>query len=370
MTTTAKRRVFATDKKSSLALYDLLSTGLVPEPLIRIGIRQMLKQKLKDLASLDGNLPHVRTQLFAEELKTYPIAIETDSANTQHYEVPSEFFELILGPRMKYSCCLFEDDYANERTSLAISEERMLNLTCRRADIQPGQRILDLGCGWGSFSIFAASEFPGVRITAVSNSQSQRLFIEGRARDLGLNNIEVITKDVNYLDFPPGSFDRVVSIEMFEHAKNYESLLSNIAKWLDDDGKLFVHIFTHKVHQYHYGESQDDWLARYFFSGGMMPSHSLLYAFQDDLEIEDSWKIDGRNYQITAEAWLQNMSRNRKKLLKIIAATYGAEQATRWWVYWRLFFLACAELWGYSNGSEWIVSHYRFHRKFRQSSAI
>ncbi|MBX9695731.1 MAG: cyclopropane-fatty-acyl-phospholipid synthase family protein [Cyanobacteria bacterium] len=360
MKRTATGRIsYAKDKKSNIVLYDFLATGLVPEAVIRIGIKRMLRQKLRDLKVNDSTELRQRTRRFAEELKSYPIAIETDSANTQHYEVPPEFFELILGPNMKYSCCLYEDG-----DELKDAEERMLEVTCQRAALHDGQRILDLGCGWGSFTIYAATKYPKSKITAVSNSRSQTQFIEQRARKQNLTNIVVVTGDVNHLQFPAGSFDRIVSVEMFEHAKNYQMLLENISTWLREDGKLFVHIFSHLLHQYHYGESEDDWLARYFFTGGTMPSHSLLFEFNEHLRVSECWQVNGTHYQRTAEAWLENMSSNRDKLMDIIATTYGTEQAKRWWVYWRLFFLACAELWGYGGGNQWIVSHYRFEKAF------
>ena len=362
--TATNKRVYANDKKSKMFLYDLLATGVVPEGLIRVGIREMLRQKLAELKVNDlTDLPQ-RTQRFAEELKSYPIAIETDSANTQHYEVPTEFFQLILGPNMKYSCCLYE-----AADNLEAAENRMLELTCQRAKLEDGQRILDLGCGWGSFTIFAARKFPNAKITAVSNSNSQRQFIEQRAQENNLNNVQVITRDINYLNFPADSFDRIVSVEMFEHAKNYEKLLENISNWLNDDGKLFVHIFSHLRHQYHFGQTEDDWLAKYFFSGGTMPSHSLFFAFDEHMKVGECWQLSGTHYQRTAEAWLLNMSSNREKLMSIISTTYGAEQAKRWWIYWRLFFLACAELWGYAGGEEWIVSHYRFEKSVRRNTS-
>lgn len=361
MTTSATGRcAYARDQKSNIVLYDLLATGVVPEVLIRAGIRTMLRQKLREFKVDDPALLRQYTRQFAEELKAYPIAIETDSANIQHYEVPTEFFQLILGPNMKYSCCLYE-----EGDDLRTAEERMLETTCQRAEILDGQRILDLGCGWGSFSLYAATKFPGSNIIAVSNSRSQKRFIDQRAEQLNLTNIQVVTADVNHLQFPANSFDRIVSVEMFEHAKNYQRLLENISGWLSDEGRLFVHIFSHVLHQYHYGESDDDWLARYFFSGGTMPSHSLLFEFNEHMRVSECWQVNGTHYQKTAEAWLENMNCNRDQLMRIIATTYGAKQASRWWIYWRLFFIACAELWGYSGGREWIVSHYRFEKAAR-----
>lgn len=362
---TTNRRIYSRDRKSNLVIYDLIATGIIPEWLIRIGIRRMLKQKLAALKSDDRDLLRQRTRHFAEQLKSYPIAIETDSANTQHYEVPADFFKLILGPNMKYSCCFYEDG-----DTLEVAELRMLELSCQRADIKDGQRILDLGCGWGSFAIYAATNYPNSRITAVSNSHSQRQFIEWRAKEQGLSNIQVITSDINHLQLPANSFDRIVSVEMFEHAKNYQRLLENVSCWLKDDGKLFVHIFSHVLHQYHYGENADDWLARYFFSGGTMPSHELLFAFDNHMQVSQSWQLSGKHYKKTAEDWLENMRSNRPDLIDVIARTYGADQAKRWWIYWRLFFLSCAELWGYNDGAEWIISHYRFEKVLRHPNAI
>ncbi len=352
---TADRRTFSKDNSSQLFIYDLLSTGFVPEWITRIGIRQMLSTKLKELRCDDAS---AETMRFARELETMPIAISTDSANDQHYEVPTEFFELILGPMMKYSCCYW--DGCND---LAEAELKMLELTCRRAEIEDGQRILDLGCGWGSFCLYAASKFKKSRITAVSNSRTQKSFIEKRMKILGLENIEIVTADINDLSLPRKAFDRVVSVEMFEHAKNYKLLLQKVSNWLDDSGRLFVHIFAHVEHQYHFGLTEDDWLAKYFFTGGTMPSDSLLSCFRDDLVITDKWKVNGSHYQRTSEWWLKRMGDNRPAIMAILKDTYGREQSIRWWVYWRLFFLACAELWGYGGGNEWIVSHYLFKKR-------
>jgi cyclopropane-fatty-acyl-phospholipid synthase len=317
----------------------------------------MLSQKLKELRIDDPVLELARTIQFVAELKQQPIAIATNLANKQHYEVPAEFFKNVLGPSMKYSCCLWTNSI-----DLASAELAMLKLTAERAGIADGQRILDLGCGWGSFSLFAAKRFKNVAITAVSNSQSQRAFIEEKVRHLGLNNVQVITCDINDFDIEQ-KFDRVVSVEMFEHAKNYERLLEKTASWLTDDGKLFVHIFSHTRHQYHFDNTDsEDWLSRYFFSGGTMPSQQLLLYFQKDLHIVNQWCLNGKHYQQTAEAWLQNMQHNRRAVMQIIEQTYGMEQAKRWWIYWRLFFLACAELWGFDSGKQWTVSHYLFEK--------
>ncbi len=328
----------------------LLEKNLLPDPLIRFGIRRLLAQRLRDEAGYDANV-------YVADLKTRAIAEQTAAANEQHYEVPTRFYELCLGPRLKYSGCY----YPTGTESLAEAETHMLDLYAERGEFADGQDILELGCGWGAITLYLAARFPHSRITAVSNSRTQKAHIDAEAARRGLGNVTVITADMNVFDITPAAFDRVISIEMFEHMKNYQRLLAQVARWLRPGGKLFVHIFTHQRLSYHFvPRDATDWMSRHFFTGGQMPAHDLLARFQDDLRLETEWKVNGRHYQQTAEHWLQNMDRHRAEILPLFTKTYGEQQTTKWWVYWRVFYLACAELWGYRDGEEWLVSHYRF----------
>jgi cyclopropane-fatty-acyl-phospholipid synthase len=341
----------------------LLERNLLPDILVRFGIRRLLKARLKeeDQGNLQAQQQHLMKLIW--RLKKSPVAINTGDANQQHYELPNAFFQHVLGKRLKYS----SGYYRGAGESLDEAEVNMLELTAQRAQLSDGDRILELGCGWGSLSLWMAERFARSRITVVSNSRTQKRFIEARAEALGLENLEVITSDMNDLNFPAGTqFDRVVSVEMFEHMRNYETLMQRISGWLKADGTLFVHIFSHKTFAYPF-EVRDatDWMAKYFFTGGIMPSDDLLLYFQKDLTLKEHWQVDGSHYSQTSEHWLQNMDAHRAAIEPLLAQTYGRENVRRWWVYWRVFFMSCAELWGYARGQEWLVSHYLFIKETR-----
>ncbi|HEY9154570.1 MAG TPA: cyclopropane-fatty-acyl-phospholipid synthase family protein [Opitutaceae bacterium] len=342
----------------------LLERNLLPDGVIRFGIRRLLHDRLRSERSLAGVNPAARVAAYVDDLRSRPIAEQTVAANEQHYEVPAEFYQYCLGRRLKYSSAFFP---TGDET-LDQAEEAMLELYIERAEIVDGQTILEMGCGWGSLSLFLAERFPRSRITAVSNSHSQGEFILARARERGLVNLEIRTADMNLFEAESAMYDRVISIEMFEHMKNYERLLAKVARWLKPDGKLFVHIFTHREYAYHFvADGPSDWMARYFFTGGQMPSHELLGSFQDDLTLVRDWKIPGRHYQRTAECWLDNMDAHRPEIEEIFRKIYGEQNAKKWWAYWRIFFMSCAELWGFRDGSEWIVSHYLFTASGRRT---
>jgi cyclopropane-fatty-acyl-phospholipid synthase len=336
----------------------LLEKNLLPDPVIRTGIRHLLTRRCREETAPTEVEQHARHARFASELRTMPIAINTVESRQQHYEVPTEFYQRVLGPRLKYSCCWFESG----QETLAEAEEAMLRLYLDRARLADGQSILELGCGWGSLSLWLAARLPKAQITGVSHSRTQKTFIEAEAARRGLRNLNIVTRDMNDFEFPHARFDRVLSIEMFEHMKNWPRLLGRIAHSLRPDGRLFLHIFTHRTFAYHFvARNASDWMSRHFFTGGMMPSEGLLAHFHDDLAIEERWRVNGRHYRRTAELWLANMDAHREVLRPLFEKTYG-RAAGKWWNRWRVFFMACAELWGYRKGEDWTVNHYLLHK--------
>ena len=342
-----------------MSLIDLCERGLVPDILTRYGIRRLSAQRLRDEGAQDVQAADARFRHLLEGLRQSPIAIETAAANEQHYEVPTRFFELCLGKRLKYSSCF----YATGTEDLDTAEDAMLALYGERAELADGQRILELGCGWGSLTLWMAQRFPNARITGVSNSRTQREHILAQAARRGLGNVEILTCDVNRLELPEGEFDRTVSIEMFEHMRNYQHLLGNVSRWLKPGGKLFVHIFCHRSLMYPFETQGDDnWMGKYFFTGGLMPSADTLLHFQRDLTLEQRWLLPGTHYERTANQWLENQDRNREEVMSVLTQAYGAADAARWNQRWRMFWMACAELFGYAGGNEWLVAHYRFTR--------
>jgi cyclopropane-fatty-acyl-phospholipid synthase len=321
-----------------------------PDVIRKLAISWLVERQRLDLLKR----PEGEASMFADDMRRRVIAEHTQAANVQHYEVPAEFFRLVLGPRLKYSSCLYDGDIR----TLAAAEDRALTVTCENADLRDGQDVLELGCGWGSLSLWMAARYPASRITSVSNSHGQRQSIEAQAAALGLTNLTVITADANSFQ-PEGTFDRVVSVEMFEHMANWAALLGRVRTWLRPDGRLFLHVFSHRTQPYRFShEDQEDWIGKYFFTGGFMPSHDLIRDFADIFEVEQDWKWNGNHYRRTALDWLANMDREDLAVRRIMKATYG-DDAGVWRRRWRLFFLATAGLFGHRDGQEWGVSHYR-----------
>lgn len=343
----------------------LVEKSLLPDFLLRIGIRRLLSKRLRELP-----LGHVSSQVqyindFVKMMNQSPVAVETQKANEQHYEVPTSFFQLVLGKHMKYSSCFWGENL--ECHFLNEAEKMMLDLTIKRAQIQDGDRILELGCGWGSLSLYMAEKFPMSKIMAISNSKSQKKHIDEQAQKRGLRNLSVQTINMIDCDFSQveNKFNKVISIEMFEHMRNFNVLFERISHWTTDDAFFFLHIFVHKSVPYLFEvKDESDWMSKYFFSGGMMPHFYMPYHFSQFFQVIHSWGVSGLQYKKTSDAWLKNMDLNQGVIYKMFKETYKDKgEALKWWSYWRIFFLSCSELWGYRKGNEWMVGHYLMKKK-------
>jgi len=335
--------------------------GLVPDRVVRLGIRRLLRERLAEIGDGDPERSAALAEDFVASMAGAPLALLPEKANEQHYEVPAAFFARALGPHRKYSACWWPEGTA----TLGDAEAAALAATCERAGLVDGQRVLELGCGWGSLSLWMASRYPASRITAVSNSHSQREFIEGEAARRGIANLSVVTCDINDFAVPEGTrFDRVVSVEMFEHLRNWAEAFRRVAGWLAPGGRFFMHVFAHRSTPYPFVERDEtDWMSRHFFSGGMMPSDDLPLRFQADLQLLSRWRWSGTHYAKTSEAWLANMDANKAELWPLFESTYGRDQAGVWWMRWRLFFISVAELFAFEGGACWWVGHYLFERR-------
>lgn len=338
-----------------------MENGYIPDAVIRFFSRSLIAQTLSENSAGGTEKEVERLNSMVKQLKAMPIAIKTGDANEQHYEVPTEFFLKCLGPHLKYSCCL----YTEPNMSLGQAEEAMLESYLEKSGVEDGMSILDLGCGWGSLSLFLAQRLPNAKVTSLSNSATQRAHIMSEAKERGISNLQVFTGDIrSFDDFKPSSFDRIFSIEMFEHMKNYELLLGKLSKWLKAEGKLFVHIFSHKTHCYHYEvKSEGDWMTKYFFEGGTMPSHDLLLHFQKHLRIDKTWRINGMHYAKTSRHWLNLMDQHKQRILSLFSepSAYGKD-AYKWFVRWRVFYIAVEEFFAFKEGEEWGVSMYLFKK--------
>ena len=333
----------------------LLARGLIPDWILRRGVRGQGKERLNMMNKVDSTKEYSK---FINEASTGSIAVNTDDANNQHYEVDSEFFKYCLGKNLKYSCCFWDDNTLD----LDTAEDNMLEIYSERAEITDGMNILDIGCGWGSLSLFLAQKYPKSEITGVSNSSSQKIFIDSVASKRNISNLKIITRDIN--DFrTQEKYDRILSIEMFEHTKNTKKLMNLINDWLNPNGLFFMHVFAHKENPYYFDRDQNNaWMAKYFFTGGMMPNHNLFKDLKSNLEYQKSWMLSGDHYEKTSNAWLNNMDQNKRKILSLFERSNSSTIAKRKFHFWRLFYIACAEIFGYEDGNEWVVSHHLFKK--------
>ncbi len=346
------------EQRGSLAI-GWAEKGLVPDGAIRAGIRRLCRQRLEEIQAGDIEASSDAKNAFVAAMNQSEVAPVPELANEQHYEVPPAFFTTVLGEHRKYSSCFWDET----TRGLDEAEARALAISCERAGIEDGMDVLDLGCGWGSLSLWIASHYPNCRVTSVSNSAPQRLHIEAEAKRRGLDNLRVITADMNDFDIED-RFDRAVSVEMFEHMRNYGELFGRIRRWLRPGGKFFMHIFVHRSTPYAFVDNgPGDWMSRHFFSGGIMPSADLPLRFARDLRVERQWTWDGTHYEKTANAWLENLDARRDEVRAVLAPVYGEERVQQWIQRWRIFFMACAELFGLNRGQEWMVCHYRFVRQ-------
>jgi len=339
-------------------LIRLAEKKLLPDFVIRYGIRTLLKKRVHSLVS-NNSEENIKNKIeFIQKMNSSEIALVPELANEQHYEIPANFYNYCLGKHKKYSSCYWDDKTKN----LDEAELLSLKLTSQHAKLTNGLNILELGCGWGSLTLWMAQQYPKSKITAVSNSSSQRLHIIAQAKKRKLKNISIITEDMNKFN-PQTRYDRVVSVEMIEHMRNHKQLFKKINSWLKPGGLFFMHIFVHKAQPYLFEIlDKDDWMSKYFFSGGMMPSEDLPLFFQEDLKIVDQWSWSGKQYEKTANAWLKNIDSNKNKVMPVLEEIYGKNNSNKWLQRWRIFFMSCAELWGYKNGKEWKVAHYLFKK--------
>ncbi|HMO34804.1 MAG TPA: cyclopropane-fatty-acyl-phospholipid synthase family protein [Gemmatales bacterium] len=337
----------------------LAENGTLPDSLVRLGIRRIIRSRSEALKQLDVETLQEDHSRFIAACDQSPLALAPKESNQQHYEVPTDFFKLVLGKHLKYSCSYWDDS----TLILDDAEAKALAIYCERAELENGMTILELGCGWGSLSLWLAEHYPASSITCLSHSATQKTYIDEQAKQRGITNLEVITSDINHFAIHR-TFDRVISIEMFEHVRNHRELFRRISTWLNPQGKLFCHIFCHRDQASPYeSHGPQDWMSDYFFTGGMMPSDRLFLYYQDHLRLLKHWRWNGIHYEKTSNAWLKRLDQNRSSVIPLLENTYGTKEASPWLRRWRIFFMACAECFGYSHGNEWFVSHYLFENR-------